>query len=81
MGRYGDLPVGWGRGCPRRGNHRELIGDDLDAIAAGQGSPCCDRLGGKEAIVKGDRTHGCESVLVAFFSMHSTWTVRCVLVG
>ncbi len=44
---------GW-RSCQRCGDHSELIGDDPDAIASGQGGTCCDRLRGKEAIVKGD---------------------------
>ena len=57
MGRHGHLSVGRWRGGQRCRDHRELIGGDLNAIAAIEGGPCCYRLRGKEAIVKGDRAH------------------------
>ncbi len=54
VGRNGHLSIGGWRSCQRCGDHSELIGDDPDAIASGQGGTCCDRFRGKEAIVKGD---------------------------
>src|SRR5258708_23223676 len=64
MGRHGHLSVGGWGGGQRCRDHSELIYGDLDAIAAIEGGPCGYRLGGKEAIVKGDRAHRRLRVLV-----------------